>query len=284
MRKFIYLLIYMLSVTSLLTSCHEDEPIDSHNPEIVVEGWIADGGYPIVFVTSTIPITSDDTSVDSLANFVARWARVSVTVDGQTTFLTGMYDPDYFPPYVFTTTGVKGKAGKTYHLSVDWRGQHAEATTTVLAPVPIDEIWTEPCNESDTLRQIGIRFQDPAETQDHYLLFYRLAEDPLNPSLSMLGTIDDAVLNSHEVTLYARQSNAMFKDDYIAYYPIGSYVQISLARVDDVCFQFWRSLQDNKLLSGSPIFNISSIARGNVRGGHGIWYGCGLSQCQIVVE
>ena len=123
-----YRLLFILSCIVLL-ACTEEQEINQQ--EIVVEGWISEGEFPIVMITSTLPITEEEQSLDSLNLYIAQWARVSITTRGKTVFLTGMYDRKYFPPYIFTTTALRGEVGESYLLTVDWRGMHAEATTTV---------------------------------------------------------------------------------------------------------------------------------------------------------
>ena len=45
----------MFSCVVLLNSCSTHIPLES-DPQLVVEGWIDDGGFPVVIVTTTIPV------------------------------------------------------------------------------------------------------------------------------------------------------------------------------------------------------------------------------------
>ena len=277
--------LFCLMAISLLLGC-DDDPVTISKEELVIEGWIADGGHPVVIVSSTLPITEEDMSVDDLKKYIAQWARVGITTeDGKTIYLTGRYNEDYFPPYIFTTLSVTGKVGASYRLTVDWRNHHAEATTTIPESIPIDNIWYEPCSDNDTLHQVMIHFQDSPARHDHYLLFSREIYDPLNPQLCLFGILDDALFPSAEVTTSARRGGLLtdFKS-YTPYYCIGDQVEVSLMHVDSITYNYWRGFSDAKQLGRSMLFNVSTPLDGNISGGHGIWYGYGISKRTIRVK
>lgn len=277
------LVLLVVLTTILMFSCEED--LEVNQREIVVEGWIADGGFPIVMVTSTLPLTKEEQSLDSLNLYIAQWARVSITTGGKTVYLTGMYDRRYFPPYIFTTTALRGKVGESYHLTVDWQGMHAEATTTIPPTIPLDDIWSEPCDESDTLRQIVTTFHDDPSSHDYYLFFARRNNEPLNPQLCMFGVLDDAVLVVPDVTQHIRRGGLIDEGKYYTpYFSIGDKAEVRLLHVDSEAYTFWHGFSDNQLLGNSFLFNVTTPLEGNVQGGHGVWYGCGMDCRTIVVQ
>jgi hypothetical protein len=280
------LLAALCGVLLVLTTACSGNDIEVSREEIVVEGWIAEGGHPVVFVTSTLPITDEESKLDDLAQYVAQWARVGITTeDGTTTYLTGTYNPDFFPPYYFTTAAIRGEAGKRYHLTVDWRNHHAEATTTIPASVPIDDIWSGPCSDSDTLRQVFIRFHDRPVTHDYYLLFSRREGEPVNPQLCMFGLIDDVTLPQPEVTMSVRRGGLITEyETYTPYYSVGDDVEVSLLHVDSTTYAYWRGYADSKELGFSLLFNVTTPLDGNILGGHGIWYGCGMGRERLEIK
>lgn len=280
------LLAVFCSLVALCLSGCSGPDIEVSREEVVVEGWIAEGHHPIVFVTSTLPISENEAQLDDLSQYVAQWARVGITTeDGTTTYLTGTYNKNSFPPYYFTTTAIRGEAGQRYHLTVDWRSHHAEGTTIVPASVPLDDIWCGPCSDSDTLRQVFVRFRDQPERHDHYLLFSRREGEPLNPQLCMFGLVDDATLPKSEVTMSVRRGGLINESEtYTPYYAVGNQVEVSLLHVDSVTYNYWRGFADSKELGFSLLFNVTTPLDGNITGGHGIWYGCGLGRQHIKVQ
>ena len=71
-----------------------------YEPEIVVEGWIEDGGFPVVIVTSTVQVTDQYKSWTDLQENIIRWAKVSVSDGEEEVVLTGKMNNDCFPPYI----------------------------------------------------------------------------------------------------------------------------------------------------------------------------------------
>jgi hypothetical protein len=247
------------------------------------DGIIIDGGVINVETTgngakglrSEGPMTVNGGRVTAISHGDTR----ITTEDGTTTYLTGTYNPDFFPPYYFTTAAIRGEAGKRYHLTVDWRNHHAEGTTAIPASVPIDDIWSGPCSDSDTLRQVFIRFHDRPVTHDYYLLFSRREGEPVNPQLCMFGLIDDVTLPQPEVTMSVRRGGLITEyETYTPYYSVGDDVEVSLLHVDSTTYAYWRGYADSKELGFSLLFNVTTPLDGNILGGHGIWYGCGMGR------
>ena len=99
-------------------------------PVLVVEGWIENGAAPVVMLSESIPVVDNqEISPSDMLERIAKWAKVTVSDGTRTEVLTGMTDPDYFPPYVFTSGRMKGEVGKTYTLTVEYKDYKATATT-----------------------------------------------------------------------------------------------------------------------------------------------------------
>ena len=95
-----------------------------YRPEIVVEGWIEDGGYPVVIVTTTVPVTDEFKEWGSLNDHVVRWAKVTVSDGEREEVLTGKMDKDYFPPYVYYC---KNKRRSREEIYLDGRVQREDS-------------------------------------------------------------------------------------------------------------------------------------------------------------
>ena len=57
-----------------LIACSQAE-LTTHEPELVIEGYIDDGGYPVVMLTTSLPVNTDGFSFDSLSTHLLRWPR-----------------------------------------------------------------------------------------------------------------------------------------------------------------------------------------------------------------
>lgn len=133
----IYTLGLILMACATLTACMEEEDAELQT-QLVVEGWIEDGGYPVVLLGETHAI---DAGMQHIENYIVRWGKVTISDGTDSVVLTGGYDNDFFPPYKYTTFKMTGQAGKTYTLTAEYRGQKATAVTTI-PPPPSN--WT-PC-------------------------------------------------------------------------------------------------------------------------------------------
>ena len=137
-----YRLLFPLLLVFFCLSCEETE-VKQAPAQLVVEGWIDSGGFPIVKLTTTVPISKRLQSTDSLDRFLLRWAKVTVSDGTREVVLTGMPHRDYFPPYIYTTSDMRGEVGKTYTLRVDFQNFHAHAVTTIPKPVGLTSIKAE---------------------------------------------------------------------------------------------------------------------------------------------
>lgn len=96
MRK----LLFLISVMGLFTaSCDISQDSPDVPSGLVVEGWIEDGGFPIVLLTRSMPVNEEYLDPDTLNDYLVKWAKVSVTDGNDTVVLTGKYDKGYFPPF-----------------------------------------------------------------------------------------------------------------------------------------------------------------------------------------
>lgn len=266
-----------------LTACHEDDDyLPDYHSEMVVEGWIEEGGFPVVMVSCTYPVTERNTEKDDLADYVLHWARVSVTCEGREVLLTGMRDDRYFPPYIYTTSELRGEAGKQYTLTVDYRNMHAHATTSVLPAPQLDGLRSEPVPGERKLRSVTATFTDPAEERNFYQIFVKKGKDTRQYQAAYLGSVDDRSLSgqSEHGVHYGRT----FKDkDYTPYFSKGDTVYVKLAQVDEQSYNFWSEYDKNIILGASMLFPKSTNLPSNVEGAIGYWCGMGSTTRTLII-
>ena len=153
----IYTLGLILLACATLTACMEEEDAELQT-QLVVEGWIEDGGYPVVLLGETHAI---DAGMQNIENYIVRWGKVTISDGTDSVILTGGYDNDFFPPYKYTTFKMTGQAGKTYTLTAEYRGKKATAVTTIPQPVELDSLHVVR-SESDTLFYICLLYTSPS--------------------------------------------------------------------------------------------------------------------------
>lgn len=277
MRK----MILILTVLVLSTSCvdPDDGPIGA---KIVVEGWIEDGGFPVVILTQSIPVTSSYQDVDSLGAYLIRWAKVTVSDGTDSVILTGKYDPGYFPPYIYTTSRMRGESGKNYQLTVDYKTFHATATTSIPSRPPATQFRVAPCSDSDTLYQVLALFKDNPMEKNYYQFFTRVGTVQKQFSASYLGSIDDGILgDSSSVQVF--RGHQFRTQDYTPYYHIDDSITVKFAQVDKDSYLFWDSYTKVLSLSGNLFLSSYMNIFTNIDGGYGYWCGYGAITRNIVI-
>lgn len=258
---------------SLVCSCESDE-LPTGRDVLVVEGWIDDGGFPVVIVTKNLPLTEQSFNMDELSDKLVRWAKVSVVCDGDTTILTGMMNKAYFPPFIYTTSKMRGMSGKAYQLLVDYNGEHIEAVTTIPPRPDVDSLIVSNVEGNDTLYKVRIFFKDNPQERNFYKAFVRVGTQSRQFRSCYLGTVSDDVLQENNVMTINR--GAFFNDsDYSPYFFPNDTILVKFAQIDESSFHFWSDYENHDSFSTNPMFPVSMNIRTNIQGGVGYWCGCG---------
>lgn len=254
-------------------------------PQIVVEGWIEDGDFPIVCLTQTKTL---DMPLDSSSAFdvAIRWAKVTVDDGTNSEILTGRIDRRYVPPYVYTGSRMRGEAGKSYNLKVEYSGRTVTATTYIPEPVSLDKIVVEKCDDDDTLFQIKAHFHDDKSEKNYYKFFTRVWSEDKRFFSSFLGTFDDSILpeNGDASVSVFRGIRFTTLDKYTPFYRGKDSVVVKFTQLPEEGFRFWSSYESEVTNGKNPIFPSSSNLVSNVHGGLGVWCGYGASIYYVTIK
>lgn len=280
MTKYIILLASLLC----LLSCEGDDTIQVQ-PQLVVEGWIDSDGFPVVILTTTVPIGEEKQSVSSLEDYVVKWAKVTVSDGEQDVILTGKVDKDYFPSYIYTTGRMRGVAGKTYRLTVEYDGYYAEAEATIPQRAEVDSFKVERLGEDSGYYGLYAYFKDNPAEKNYYKFFVHTSSSPYKSFASArLGLVNDEVIADSVICApIHRDHNVTEWDDYEQNFAYGETVRVKIAQIDSVGYDFWKSYEEVATLSRNPLFPSTSSLRSNVRGALGYWLGYGSSKYTVIM-
>lgn len=274
---------YML-MGLFLSACLTDDL--SQSPlELVVEGWIDNDEYPVVIVTTTVPVSEEVQKTDELGDYILRWAKVTVSDGEQEVVLTGKYDRRYFPPYIYTTSRLKGQVGRTYHLTVDYKDFHAEATTTIPPAPHLDSLRLHTCAVSDTLYELHAYFSDDLAEQRYYKFFTCNGTQSRMFLSSYMQTLSNEVFTpgqEQDISVYKGRL-VTAPDSYIPYFQQSDTILVKFARMDRRSFDMWDQLEHNMTLGHLPITAAKTTPHFNVQGGLGYWCGYGSTVYPVVV-
>lgn len=171
MKKITFLtLLFFALFTVLLSGCKKEIDFDYHEvaPVVVVEGRVTNEGMEVL-VTTTRLVT------DSVHPRCQQGAVVSITGNGTTTIL----------PYDAATDSyhstVAGKAGETYHLSVDYDSHHYEASATMHDAAPIvsaNFYWLTVLDQRMLAYELWARDPDADERNFFWYRVDRISQHP----------------------------------------------------------------------------------------------------------
>ncbi len=279
-------IVFMALMASL--SCDTEPELEflSYQPRLVIDGWIEQDGYPKVILTSSMSYF-DVLDSATVRKLVITTAKVVVSDGVNEEILTLKRDENYFPPFVYTGTELKGETGKTYTLTVTIRGEKYSATTVIPPVAELDKIWYETIPDKDTIGYIYGQFTDDPETENFYRVF-TLRENKDKRFIPVyLSAIGDQSFNGKSFTfslLRGPDSFSNVEDDL--YFEKGDTIRIKFCTMDKAHFDFWRTLERELYLIGNPFASSGNDILSNIdnKNALGVWGGYGVKYYQIVAE
>lgn len=251
--------------------------------DIIVEGWIESGSGPVVILTKSMILEEMQSQTEG--DVLLPWAKVMVSDGKDSVVLTGGINHDYFPPYVYTTSHMKGEAGKTYWLRVEYGNRVAMAKTTIPYPQALEGLQVS--KASDSLYQITASFIDNPLSKDYYLFQTRIFNRESRYYPAFLGLIDDELLKGDAVYRHQVQPGIHFMtagvDNYRPYYKEGDSVLIKFSKIDELSYRVQQSINEIVAFSSNPAFVTDLDLYSNIDGGSGFWCGYGVTQYRVVI-
>ncbi|MFV5698338.1 DUF4249 domain-containing protein [Flavobacterium sp. ZT3R17] len=274
---------YYLFFLTIVFSCNNDtigNEIDLES-KIVVEGWIEEGDVPQVILSSSIPI-SDVIDSTNVLDHVIRSAKVTVS-DGQTIeVLRVKNDKERVPPFVYFGTEIKGIAGKTYTLKIEYLNQIITASTIIPKTVALTSAEYVKKNTTDSTGYVFVKFDDPLNEKNYYQVATRLdRQEPIFVP-AFYGNLDDKNFDSSKISLQVNRGVLLFpKTKFKPYFTDGDLIFVKLRTMNKNAFDFWNSWQNEIVNSKNPIYPSNTSLKSNIKGAVGIWAGYGQSTILI---
>ena len=271
-NKIIYLLIIL---SQLFCSCTEDRFIEAE-PQIVVEGWIDAGGYPIVMLSQIIPVSDKEITQSELKDYIINWGKVTISDGEKEVVLTGRKSDEYFPPYIYTTNKIRGEEGKTYYLTAEYKDFYAKAQTTIPPKAEIKDIVTRKENNRYYINAV---IDDNPEEKNYYKFFVRvIGRDSCYLSSNF------AIINDKDYTfpcsIPLEIGNSALYDDNNKLYTVSEKdaLLIKVAQIDSAAYNLWDDYKNIAELGQNRFFSYTNSIRSNISGGLGYWVGYGATE------
>lgn len=263
----------------ILAGCSRDDfnELTSVESKIVVEGWIEEGDYAKVLLSTSIPVTDVIDSTNVL-NHVIRSAKITIS-DGQNSeVLRVKNDKNRVPPFVYFGSTLKGEAGKEYLLRIEYLNRVIEAVTAIPKSVELKSAEYVKKNATDTTGYIFVKFDDPLEGKNYYQLATKIdTEEPIFVP-AFYGNLDDKNFNESSVSIQINRGILLFpKTKFTPYFADGDLIHVKLRTQNKDALDFWNSWQNEIVNSKNPIYPSNTSLKSNIKGALGIWAGYGQS-------
>lgn len=280
MKPYRLCLLILLCLAFVCHSCDDTGFMPADKDEIIVEGWIEEGQFPVVMLTRALPVRQKEQEVDlnDINNYVVMLARVTVSNGTDRVVLAGRFDGNYMPSYVYTTINplIKGEAGKTYTLRVETLGKVLTSKTTIpLYPPAVDSVVCT-ATTIDKFSAISACVSNIPDRKEYYKAFFRQGAGKKQYLSGYMGIVDDALADSAITIPVIKSIKDDNKDDRSRYYPNDSVVSIKVSTIDSVSYDFWKSYSDNSSLGSLSSYIVGSTFQEiptNIKGGRGYWCG-----------
>lgn len=274
-------MILIVSVTAVMLSC-EDQFLPKDQDVTIVEGWIDAGGFPVVIVTRSLPMRLRDKaiSLDDLSDYVDKWAKVTVSDGEHQAVLTGTVNNNYVPGYIYTSSYVRGEAGKSYTLTVQTRGRTVTSETTIpLYPPSVDSVVCRYAESDTSMCEVTAYVRHNAGREEYFKFFYQEGADAQQFLSSFLGVVDCGLTDSLFTMPIIRGVSDFDKNDNSRFFANDTLVKLKISSMDQISYEIWRSYEDNNRFRST--FFSSSIREvgSNIVGGRGYW--CGFNSFRL---
>lgn len=276
-----FALAFASAVILAAASCNTG--IETDYPQtLVVEGNIDSDGYPTVMVSKSI--SPGNQSEIGIEEALIRFAKVTISVDGKEYIMTGTYDKNYFPPFVYKNFDIKGIPGKTYHIKVEWQGNIAEASCLMPSAPAIQDVETKEIAGNDTLRQMSVTVI-PEDSVSFYHIRTGIKHKISVALPAFTGAVKVEGKQPVKIPIFAPKTS--FRTDKSKFTPqfrVGDTVLVKVCHVTKEVYEFWHDYDNNLTFGGSPLVSANNNLLGNVQNAYGVFSASGTAQAIVIVK
>ena len=276
MKRFLFITVLLIAA-----ACTREEDIPVDTGRYVVEGWIDSGGAPVVMVSSPVTAQYASQSVASLREHIVWWADVTVSDDqGNEVALSGRWDDDYLPPFIYTTDKMRGVPGRHYTLKVRYNNREASGTTYIPQPMMLEDFTVTPANglETDSLFAVTAHFRKPPEGT--FYRFFTMVEG--RDSTWCPSTLSGVTIAGNSVSILRGWSARSLWHQPL--FRRGETIHVKCCTVDEAVYGFWSGFDEVVNLAPIPIFQMTDPLESNLQGAYGYWAGYGATYGKVVID
>jgi hypothetical protein len=275
-------IIGILILSFLLYSCVQE---NMDHTKMVVEGWIDAGKHPIVMLHTSYSLSLSEpdstTLLDVLEEHMVLFGKVVIFDGEDSVTLTGRVDTNYLPPYIYTTTKIKGEIGKTYSLHAKYKEYSAKSQTEIPTIATFDSIRVTNLNQK--MNVVG--YANHLEVGETYILMARTTDQrqyKICPMGAFKANSSQADLVINNPIAFPGGGTVLYQTLFPKTDSVG--VSIKFAKVGEVEYQMWDSYIAQNLTQGLFFMETYGNIISNIEGGNGYWCGMGASEYTISLK
>ena len=292
----------------VVISCTKEVNIDipQHQDQLVIDGLIETNLPPIVLMSKSQNVYAP-TDLDSYITNIINDAEVWVS-NGIDSVQLELFQANNLPiglseiiaaklniklnelsllPISFYSTNnpsMIGEVNKQYDLKIIYKNQKYDASTTILEPAQLDDLYWQLEPETIEYGFSWARLSDPAIQNDCYKWevkrldtwngkpkdeWYKTARDPYFNDRYFNGLTFDF---SYENPM-GRKGDTTHIKDYRRYYRLGDTVVVKLSKMDEATFDFFEKKRRQISSNGSPFASPINVPTNISGGALGVWAG-----------
>ncbi len=268
---------------TLGTSCSNSIDIEQPDYErkVVVDGWIESDDFAHVFLTYSSPFLTEYDSTSIRQSFLNNAKVTILASNGESEVLTLFRKSEFFPPFVYKTTRIKGAVGLSYTLTIEIFDKKIESTTFIPNLPQVKSISM--LATSDTTAILNTLISDPIYERNYYYFQiltknystqFHQAYNPLTTDRGFNGS--DKLLTINRST--QPDPLQILKNDTVRLLPrfefsIKDTVLVKISCLDSISFNVLQALHVDELSNGNPFAMVDKKTSTNIQGGIGRWTG-----------
>ncbi len=270
------------------TNCTKELKIEEVNSDqqLVVEGYIEPNKYPLVYLTkSSAYFNKIDSS--NILEYIASFAKVSVSVEGKTEVLTlKRYNDNRYPIYYYEGNEIQGEIGKQYKLRIELSGKVYESTTTISEPTPLSKLSYFNATNNPEQKFLRIIFNDPKNTPNYYRIYTKRYGKDADFIPCYLSTFSDFDSDGEEINFeIIRSYSPIINTDNGRYFVTGDSVIVKFCSIDKTQYNYWKAIESQIAISSNP-FGLSSSTPISLISNNalGVWSGLSSNYYHIKIK
>ncbi len=286
-------------------SCTKPVQIDLPQlpPQLVVDGNIEAGSYPIVLLSISQP-AADTVSLLTYLNSVVSDAQVNVINATDTFALTPTFIQQLplesqkrvaemlrleleevllLPIQVYTSTALIGEPNHTYALHIQYKDKTFTGSTYLPSQAPLDTLYWKRETAATEYGFSWARLTDPASSSDAYRWEVRRIDrneqgQDLDPIFRRArgGIFSDEFFNGQAIEFYfqnpLKRKDSTHLKEYRRYYRYGDSVVVKFSSMDQAVFLYYDRMSAQLDAATNPYATPINIPS-NIKGCLGIWAG-----------